>query len=60
MKIKNKRMGYKYAIEWIALNDDMTDRNDICLLISVALVADLFCKSSNQVAKDIEKYLNNI
>ncbi len=50
--------GYKFGVEWIALNDNPGDYNfdDIVTYISTALLADLFGKSTDKVAKDIIKY----
>ena len=54
--------GYKFAVEWISFNDEpmvthLTEKKDeISSLISVVLVADLFEKTPEKVAKDVLKY----
>lgn len=55
MKRVNK---YKYAVGWIALNDEPLERNpeNVAGLISVLLVADTFGRKSEKVAADVIKY----
>lgn len=58
---KRTRHGYRYAVEWIALNDDpgsddSTDPEVIAGYVSVHLVADLFGKDSRDVAVDVCYY----
>jgi hypothetical protein len=56
------RPSYKAAIHWIALNDEPSDLNpdSIAEYISTLLVADLFGKPADKVAKDVAKVrLNN-
>jgi len=48
--------GIKYAIEWIALNDaagDNQSAEDMVGYVSVALVADLFGKSPEEIAQRV-------
>jgi len=48
--------GIKYAIEWIALNDaagDNQSAEDMVGYVSVALVADLFDKSPEEIAQRV-------
>lgn len=51
-------VGYKKAIEWIALNDDTEWLNDEEPIISVtgAMVADLFDVDQEKVIKDLIKF----
>lgn len=53
--IKTKHPSYKEAVAWIAQNDepDETDKEVLSGFISVCLVADLFHKTPDQVAKDV-------
>lgn len=53
------KKGYKFAIAWIALNDSPGDNENAETMagyVSVLLVADLFGKDQNQVAKDVFQY----
>lgn len=47
--------GYKYAVKWIADNDETacTDHEEIKTLISVVLTADLFGVTPDKVADDV-------
>lgn len=49
-------ISYKRAIEWIALNDDVTDI-DFAPTPTSALIADLFGKEDETVVKDIKNYI---
>jgi hypothetical protein len=53
--IRTKPPSYKEAIAWIANNDepDETDKEVLVGFISVCLVADLFHKTTDQVAEDV-------
>lgn len=53
-----KRHGYKYGVEWIALNDEpeQLDSEIVSYQTSVCLLADLFDKCQNDVARDIVRY----
>ncbi len=53
--------GYRFAVEWIALNDgpgdsDALDPEAVQDLVSIALVADMFGKSTLEVAQAVVKY----
>lgn len=49
------RPGYREAIRWIAYNDDVDLGNaDTGWIISICLVADLWCKDQADVAKAVE------
>lgn len=50
MKSRSKK--YKFAIEWIAINDDPTVVQ-IADLISVTLIADMFGFDPQDVTKDV-------
>jgi hypothetical protein len=55
------RKGYKFGVAWIAANDnagspDALDWVEVATYISTLLLADLFDKSPNRVAKDIVAY----
>jgi hypothetical protein len=60
-----KRASYRFAVEWIALNDDAVemDSEEVAASISVALVADLFGVDPEKVAADVirfrEKHLSS-
>jgi hypothetical protein len=47
--------GYRFGIEWIALNDEPAevDASEVASLISVCLLADLFGKTTEEVAKAV-------
>lgn len=49
---------YRKAIEWIALNDEPgeTDLDAMSQMISVALIADLWVKEPETVAKAVLRY----
>lgn len=49
---------YKDAVRWIAIEDEPTDLDEESVSngITVALVADLFDRSMEQVAKDVVAY----
>jgi hypothetical protein len=49
--------GYKFAIEWIAFNDEPGEKDLEAIehQISVALVADLFTRPAYKVAWDVLK-----
>jgi hypothetical protein len=49
---------YRFAVEWIALNDEPTERDPemVASLISTALIADLFGKPQEKVAADVIRY----
>ena len=56
-----KRASYKEAIAWIAVNDgsgdtEWLDLEHVRYMLTVALVADLFGKDSEDVAKAVIKY----
>jgi hypothetical protein len=53
-----KKQGYKFGVEWIALNDETaeTSPHEIASFISVALLADLFGHTTEKVANDVAKY----
>jgi hypothetical protein len=54
-----KRAGYRAAIEWIALNDNLGDDESEDVLegyLTVAMVADLFGAETSRVAADVAKY----
>ncbi|HEY7195500.1 MAG TPA: hypothetical protein VH439_17285 [Gemmatimonadales bacterium] len=50
-----RRPSYLRAVEWIALNDEptLTDAAELSELISVVLVADLWGKEPDDVARDV-------
>jgi hypothetical protein len=53
-----KREGYRFAVRWIAENDDAgspdaRDEDTVAGYITTLLVADMFHKSPAEVAKDI-------
>jgi hypothetical protein len=53
--------GYRFAIEWIALNDESgatwaLERDDVASMLTVALLADLWGKSTKDVARDVILY----
>lgn len=53
-----KRQGYKFAVDWIANNDNPGDKDDAMELAgyaTVALVADMFGKNALNVAQDVVK-----
>lgn len=52
------RASYRAGVAWIANNDEPGDRSveSIGEYISTALVADLFGKTTEQVAKDVLTY----
>lgn len=59
-----KRAGYRDAINWIAFNDDVTQikeqmagghPGEIPVLVSEALVSDIFDVSREKVRSDIKK-----
>lgn len=56
------RASYRHAVEWIAANDGAGDTvglgyeaalNDVRFLVTTALVADLFGKADEDVARDV-------
>lgn len=49
---------WRFGVEWIALNDEPTERDPeaVASLISVALLADLFGKTTEDVAKAVLQY----
>lgn len=53
-----KRASYRQGVAWIAENDEPAEPriDEICLLISVNLLADLFDKDPMDVARDVLKY----
>lgn len=56
-----KRKGYRFGVEWIALNDDPGSSDaqnveELRGLISVLLLADLFGKAPEDVARDVARY----
>lgn len=56
-----KRRGYRFGVEWIALNDsagdgDALDPESAAHLVSTALLADLFCKKQIDVGRDIVRF----
>ena len=56
-----KAQGYKFAVAWIAENDNPGDREEAEIVEAyptVALVADIYGKDQSQVAKDVIKYRN--
>ncbi len=55
-----QRASYRDGIAWIALNDDPEDRNpdQIALMISVLLLADLFGIEPEKVAADVIAFRN--
>lgn len=56
--MKTKRQGYRFGVEWIALNDDplALDAEAVEATISVALLADLFGKRAMDVASDVIRF----
>lgn len=49
---------YRYAVEWIAYNDNAANRNDVQETqssLSVALVADTFGVTTEQIALEVHK-----
>ena len=51
------RPGYREAIEWIALNDDIDiGSEDTGFIVSIAFVADLWQKEQSEVAAAVERY----
>lgn len=57
MKCRRRR-GYRFGVEWIALNDEPSemDPEEVAPLISVALLADLFGKTTAEVAEDVVQW----
>ncbi len=56
-----KRASYRYGVSWIALNDDpgsidAYQLDTVFNMISVCLLADLFGKDAEDVAKDVIAY----
>lgn len=47
-----KSQGYRFACEWIALNDNTASETVESDWLTVALVADVFAVSCEKVAKD--------
>lgn len=54
-----KRRGYKFAIEWLSMNDDCDWLADEPSYASVcaSLVADLFNKDTDTVTKDLRRFI---
>jgi hypothetical protein len=50
-----KRAGYREAVQWIAHNDEPGEHDveTMADLVSVLLVADLFGKPADEVARDV-------
>lgn len=49
-----KRPSYRAGVEWIALNDEqLADLDETRSLISVAMLADLFGRTTADVARDV-------
>ena len=59
--MKAKCKGYRFAVEWVAFNDDavVLDISSIAESISVCLIADLFSITAFKVATDVLKLRNN-
>lgn len=57
-----KRASYREGVEWIALNDDVEERDQERLTgyISVALLADIFCVEREKVARDVARKRSQI
>lgn len=54
-----KKQGYKFGVAWIALNDNAGENlsaEELSGTISVLLLADLFGKDPEKVAKDVIAY----
>lgn len=54
-----KKQGYKFGVEWIAVNDSPNDGDDleaVATYVSTLLLADLFGKEASKVAADILRY----
>lgn len=56
-----RRLGYRFAVEWIALNDESggpeaLDVEFVQSYITTGLVADLFGVTQERVAKDVVRY----
>lgn len=49
------RRGYRFGVQWIADNDEPDDLifENVIAYISTMLLADLFCKDTDEVAADI-------
>lgn len=57
------RRGYRYAVEWIALNDDAgggASSSEIAGYVSTGLVADLFGKDQRDVALDVYRFRQKV
>lgn len=56
-----KRRGYKFGVQWIADNDEPTlcDVEDLLGLPSLVLLADLFGKEPEIVARDVVRARTN-
>lgn len=57
--------GYKFAIRWLAYNDDCEylneeEGNDIPLSVAASLVADIFKKEDVKVIADVRKEYERI
>lgn len=57
----NRKQGYRFGVSWIAENDDPASSDaenveELRGLISVMLLADLFGKEPEDVARDVAKY----
>lgn len=50
-----KRASYREAVQWIAVNDEPTDRDpeDIAYYISTVLISDIFGVTPERVARDV-------
>lgn len=53
-KPKVKRPGYREAVAWIAYNDDEEIGSEGGYIVSIMLVADLFGKEPDEVARAVE------
>ena len=50
-----KKMTYKQAVEWVALNDEptLTILDEVEVMVSTLLIADIWAKAEKDVALDI-------
>ena len=52
------RASYRYGVQWLALNDEAseTDVPIVASFVTTALLADLFGKEPEDVARDVLRY----
>ena len=62
MTTVTKRASYRKAVEWVALNDEpeITSADDMSYMISISLIASIFGKTSDEVAKAVIRYRDGL